>query len=226
MISAVMGLILAVMVLAGCQSAVEKNIQKAVRDTKYSAYELVGVQKRDLLKREVSAAREEQKEAGEDFKNAYEKLKALYGFEGGELEKAYRKVDSAYEDAQEQAETVRGKIRKVETTAGDLFSEWKKEINEIQSGNLKLQSQKTLAQTENRYGDMIVTLKRAEASMNPVLAKLKDQVLFLKHNLNAKAIGSLKGEGMVIEKDVQRLLQEMNTAIAAADKFIQETDMK
>jgi len=206
--------------LVGCQSAV----QQAVRDTKYSAYEMIGVQKRDLLKREVKATREEQAEASEEFKDALEKLKAVYAFDGGEVEKSYRQLNSAYADAESQATEVRTRIQRVETTAGDLFQEWDKEIDQMKTASLKTQSRRTLTQTQTRYHEMITSLKRAEATMNPVLSKMKDQVLFLKHNLNAKAIGSLRGEGVVIERDIERLLQEMNMAIAAADRFIEESN--
>jgi hypothetical protein len=56
--------------------------------------------------------------------------------------------------------------------------------------------------------------------MDPVLTRLHDQVLFLKHNLNAAAIASLKGESANIQTDIGKLLDDMNAAIAQADKFI------
>lgn len=213
-------LLLALALLPSCQNIV----QKAARDAKYSAYELVGVQKRDLLKREVEGVREEQKEAGEDFKDALEKLKALYSFDGGKLEKGYRQVNSAYETARDQAEEVRSRIRKVETTAGDLFTEWDKEIKEIETQSLKDDSRRTLVRTQTRYNEMLATLQSAESKMGPVLKKLKDQVLYLKHNLNAKAIASLKGESLSIQKEIERLIKEMETSIAAADKFVKENN--
>ena len=58
--------------------------------------------------------------------------------------------------------------------------------------------------------------------MQPVLAALKDNTLFLKHNLNARAIGSLKGEFGGIKRDIDRLLAEMQRSIQASDKFIRE----
>jgi hypothetical protein len=45
-------------------------------------------------------------------------------------------------------------------------------------------------------------------------------VLFLKHNLNASAIASLKGESLDIQNEISKLLDEMNGAITRADKFI------
>ena len=53
-----------------------------------------------------------------------------------------------------------------------------------------------------------------------VAAPLKDNVLFLKHNLNARAVASLKTEFRVIEQDVEVLIVEMRKAIASSDAFI------
>ena len=56
--------------------------------------------------------------------------------------------------------------------------------------------------------------------MDPVLAKLKDQVLFLKHNLNAQAIASLKSELVTVEGNIQSLIKDLNASIQEADSFI------
>lgn len=57
--------------------------------------------------------------------------------------------------------------------------------------------------------------------MEPVLRQFRDQVLYLKHNLNATAIGSLRGTADTIHLDLQRLLSQMNASIAEADRFVQ-----
>ena len=57
--------------------------------------------------------------------------------------------------------------------------------------------------------------------MEPVLKQFRDQVLYLKHNLNAAAIGALKGETVDIEKEIQQLIKDMNASIQQADSFIQ-----
>jgi len=42
----------------------------------------------------------------------------------------------------------------------------------------------------------------------------------LKHNLNAKAVGSLGGEVVSIEREVTALIDDMNLSIREADNFI------
>ena len=63
-------------------------------------------------------------------------------------------------------------------------------------------------------------LIQAEETMDPVLTRFKDQVVFLKHNLSAAAIASLKGESRSIQEDISRLIADMNAAISKADTFI------
>ncbi|MGZ4987030.1 MAG: DUF2959 family protein, partial [Limisphaerales bacterium] len=69
------------------------------RNVMYSTYEKFGVYKRDLLTKRVTAARDEQKDAQQEFKDALTRLKEMTGFEGGKLEKEYRSLQSNYDSA-------------------------------------------------------------------------------------------------------------------------------
>ena len=188
----------------------------------YSAYEQVGVYKRDLLKKRVVAARDEEQKAGEQFKDALTRLREMYGSSGSDLEKIYDKLKSDYEGSAARAEAVRKRVRDVETVAADLFKEWESEIKEISSESMRASSREQLRQTRSRYDEMHNALKRAEESMGPVLTKFKDHVLYLKHNLNAQAIASLKGEAVSIQTEISRLIEDMNRSIQQADSFIKQ----
>jgi hypothetical protein len=194
----------------------------ACRSMMYSAYEKVGVYKRDLLKKRVLAARDEEKSAQQEFKDALTRLKEMTGFEGGELEKRYRGLQSDYDNAAAQVATVHKRVQEVETVAGDLFAEWEKENRQIETDLLRQTSRQQLTDTRRRYDDMLRALKQAEGGMDPVLRKLHDYVLALKHSLNAQAIAALGGESAKIQADVARLIEDMNASIARADEFIRQ----
>lgn len=193
---------------AGCRSAY------------YATYEQFGVYKRDLLKKRVVEARDDQKEAQVQFKDALTRLKEITGFDGVKLERAYDSLKNEYDDCVSQAETVRKRIRSVETVATDLFAEWEKEIGEIGTPSLREASQEQLATTRQRFDELHRALVSAEQSMTPVLSQFHDYVLYLKHNLNAQAIASLKGETTNIQNDIARLIEQMNHSIARADEFV------
>src|SRR5882724_5400787 len=93
----------------------------------YSTYEKFGVYKRDLLKKRVTEARDDQKEAQQQFKDALTRLKEITKFDGGEAERAYKSLKSEYDDCVTQADAVHKRIREVETVSSDLFAEWEKE---------------------------------------------------------------------------------------------------
>lgn len=199
----------------GCQSMVDK----AKTQAKYSAYEMVGVEKRDLFKKDVKKVQSSQEDTGEAFKDALEKLQKIYAFDGGNLERQYRSLNSSYEDAKEEVDGVHERVKVLETTAADLFKEWEKEIQEISAADLRSKSSETLRQTRKRYNDFHASLKKSEARMDPVLRKLRDHVLYLKHNLNAKAIAGLKVESGKIQNDIEGLIKDMNSSISQAEDF-------
>ena len=196
--------------LGGCKSAY------------YSVWEKLGWAKRDLLVDAVQDARKEQVDAQKQFKTTLQRFQELTGFSGGDLEAKYKKLNSAYEDSVSQADAVRTKIKDVDTVANDLFKEWEKEIGEYENADLKRDSEQKLRDTRKRYEQLFSAMKNAESRMDPVLRKFKDQVLYLKHNLNAQAIASLQTTVAGIEGDVSKLISEMEASIREADEFIKQ----
>ena len=194
--------------LSGCQSAY------------YAGLEKLGIEKREIMVDRVEAARDEQEEAKETFADALETFSAFTQFEGGELETAYKKINGAYDDASGAADRVRQRIDRVEDVAESLFQEWQAELNEYQSASRRQSSEQSLRDTRRQYEQMIQKMRRAEQSMDPVLALFKDQVLFLKHNLNARAIAALGTEVAQIERRVADLVREMESSIDEANAFI------
>src|SRR5688572_12207480 len=190
------------------------------RSTYYATMEKFGVHKRDILKENVQEARDEQAKAAEQFKDALTRLRELYNINGGDLEKTYDRLKADFDKSEARANAVKERIGKVETVANDLFVEWDKEIKLMENSSLASQSRDKLRTTREKYESLHTAMKRAEASMDPVLKQFRDQVLYLKHNLNAQAIGALKGETLDIEKEIQQLISDMNASIQQADSFI------
>jgi DNA repair exonuclease SbcCD ATPase subunit len=190
------------------------------RSTYYAAWEKLGKHKRDLLKDNVERVRDDQQAAAEQFKDALTQLRELYRFDGGDLEKIYNRLQSEFERSNARATTVRDRIGKVEQIASDLFAEWEREAKSITNARLRQDSEQKLRDTRRRYEGLHSAMKRAEQSMQPVLTHLSDQVTYLKHNLNAQAIGALRGEALDIEREIQQLIRDMNIAISEADAFI------
>jgi len=206
---ALLGILLLSINLVGCQSAY------------YSAMEKVGTHKRDILIDRVKNTNESQQAVKEEFVNALDQLATLINFDGQELQEQYQISKDQYDSSQKAADNVTARIESIEHVAQALFDEWQDEIQQYTNQSLKRQSQQKLKQTEHRYHIVIKAMRNAEENMFPVLAALKDNMLFLKHNLNAKAIGALKGEYKSIKHDIEKLIRQMNQSISDSQVFIQ-----
>jgi Skp family chaperone for outer membrane proteins len=188
----------------------------------YAALEKVGIEKREILVDRVEAARDAQQSAQTQFKGALEQFKALVGYDGGKLDAMYESLRSTSEASTAKAREVRDRIGAVKDVAEALFKEWQGELQQYSDAGLRRKSQRQLNETRGRYSRLVAAMDRAAARMDPVLAALHDQVLFLKHNLNASALGSLEGTSTSLQKDVDTLISEMQMAIAEANRFIDE----
>lgn len=186
----------------------------------YSTMEKFGVHKREILVDRVQEARDTQNEAKQQFLTAMEQFKSIVNFQGGDLEDQYNKLSATLKKSEGEAEAVRSRIRAVEDVSKALFSEWRSEIGQYSSDTLRRSSQQKYDQTLAKYNELIGAMKNAESKLEPALVPLRDQVLYLKHNLNARAIAGLSEELVSVQTNVDRLVRDMESAIAEADKFI------
>jgi hypothetical protein len=207
-----MMLALVIALSAGCSSAY------------YSALEKVGIEKRDILVDRVDDARNAQKDAKEQFESALDQYRSVVAFDGGDLEDTYDGLNDSYEQSARRAAEVSDRIDSVETVAEDLFKEWENEIEDFSDANLARRSRELLGQTRNEYASVLSAMHRAERSMEPVLTLFNDQVMFLRHNLNARAIGSLETELATIEAATADEVRDMERSIADAGRFIDSID--
>ncbi len=208
MINRTLVLLAALFFLAGCENAY------------YSAMEQVGVHKRDILSDRIEEARDAQVDVKEQFSSALERFTHELNFDGGDLADAYDLVNEEYEDSQARADALSKRIDSVEDVAEALFDEWQQELQQYSNANLRRQSTAKLRETRNNYQRMLTAMRTAERKMQPVLDTLRDQSLYLKHNLNARAIASLRQEFGGLRRDIDVLIKDMETSIAAADSFM------
>ncbi|MBP53261.1 MAG: DNA repair protein [Marinobacter sp.] len=186
----------------------------------FDAMEKLGFEKRDILVDRVENARDSQNDAQETFRSSLERFQSVVNMPDTELKDRYAEISDAYEDSKSSAEDVRDRIDKVEEVAEALFEEWEDELGEYQSDSLRRSSEQQLDETRAQYSQLIRRMHDAEERMDPVLQAFQDQVLYLKHNLNAQAIGSLENELVGIREDVDALIRNMEQSIEESEAFI------
>lgn len=202
--------ILPVMSLAGCSG------------TYYRTLEKLGIHKRDILVDRVEDARDAQSEAQEQFKSALEEFSSVIQVKNTDLKVTYEKLNAEFEGSEKAAKNVTARINRVEAVANALFEEWENELELYRNSKLRTLSIEKLKKTKSQYQKMLTSMRRAEKSMTPVLLSFRDNVLFLKHNLNAQAIGSLRTEFASLKGEIDSLIKNMNDAIETSNRFISD----
>lgn len=198
------------LLLAGCSSAY------------YGAMEKIGIAKREILADRVDDTRKSQQKAKEQFADALQRFLAVTKADGGDLQRKYDELNSQFKRSEDQAKEVRSRIAAVEDVAEALFREWKQELGQYTSPSLRSDSERQLDTTRRRYDSLLLLMRRAADRMDPILATFRDQVLYLKHNLNARAVSALGSTHRALEADISRLISEMETSIREAEVFIKD----
>jgi hypothetical protein len=201
-------IIIAAVTLGGCTSAY------------YSAMQKLGKEKRDILVQRVKDSKKDQEETKEKLKTTMESFQALTGFQGGSLEKSYKKLNSDYESAANQVAKLHDRIQSIDKVSGDLFTEWQGEIDQMGNAKLKARSASMLKDAKVRQASYMKAMRTTESRIAPVMSAFHDQVLFLKHNLNARAIGSLKATSATMDTNVTALMKSIDGSMAEADTLI------
>ncbi|MEQ8821705.1 MAG: DUF2959 domain-containing protein [Sumerlaeia bacterium] len=186
----------------------------------YNWMETWGQEKRDILVNRVEKARDSQEDAKEQFQSALDRFRSIVAMEDSNLAGKYEKLNTDFERSEARAQEVRERIDSIEEVSEDLFREWEQELEQYTSPRLRADSERKLRETRVQADQLIRTMRQAEQKMYPILDAFRDQVLYLKHNLNAQAIASLQGEVNILEQDIATLIEEMNQSIAEANDFI------
>ena len=190
----------------------------------YRAMKKIGKEKRDILVSRVKAARASQVDGQEEFKSALERFQSIVQVEGSSLEDKYKKLNAELERIEDRAKAVKDRIDAVRDVSKDLFKEWQGELGKYSDRTLRAESERELRDTRRRTEALIARMEQVETKIDPVLEPLRDRVLFLKHNLNARALGALTKELAAVSDDVDALIADMQQAIGEADAYLKSME--
>jgi hypothetical protein len=196
-------------------------LNKRFQNVYYQGREsLLGHHKRDIVVVQVDEACESLKECRDQFVDALEKFKSIVKIQDSPLEQRYQLLKRRYDLCRGMADQFSQRIRSIEQVSEALFDEWEAELELYSNRALRSRSQQQLKKSRQHYQRLLKALQTAEGRMFPVLAAFEDQVLFLKHNLNAHAIAALRQEFVDIGVDISRLIDVMEKTIREASDFV------
>ncbi len=175
----------------------------------------------DRLAEEVREARTEQAEAQDEFTTAFHLFQRLTAPQAVELENLDDDLKDSIEDCNEAASRLSERVAVIRTDSELLFNEWRAELEQFSSEDLREKSESMLLDTEQRAGRVIATLERVQAKMEPVLLKLQDYALFFNHNLNPRAIATLEDTYDDFDRELKALDAEIATAQDEMNSFLE-----
>jgi DNA repair exonuclease SbcCD ATPase subunit len=194
---------------------------RSLRNVYYQSREsLLGHHKRDIVVVQVDQACTSLRDTRDEFIAALDKFKGLVKVEDSNLDHRYQQLKRRYDLCRSKADLVHHRITAIEQVSEALFQEWEAELALYSNKTLRARSQQQLKKSRLQYQRLLKTLQQAEERMHPVLAAFQDQVLFLKHNLNAHAIAALRQEFVEIGVDISRLIDVMEKTIREASDFV------
>lgn len=196
-------------------------VKKRVDDFYYHSREsLLGHHKRDIVVIQVEQTCNSLINTRNQFEDALQQFKDIVNIRDTSLEQRYQLLQRQYDFCKSKTDDVRHRILAIEEVSGSLFKEWNEELGQYSNRTLRTKSRKQLKASKQQYTRLIKTMRKAESRIHPVLSAFKDQVLFLKHNLNAQAIAALQHEFIEIGIDISQLIEVMEITIKEASQFV------
>lgn len=199
---------------------ITRFVAKKFKHVYYTARESIGDHKRVIVVAQVEQACQSLQETRDEFEDALERFKSLVSVNETTLEHKYNQLNRQYLFCRAKSEAVNDRIRAIEEVSEALFVEWERELDEYSNRSLRMRSSQQLKAAKQNYARLIKSMRRAESKIQPVLSAFKDQVLYLKHNLNAQAIAALRHEFVEIGIDISQLIYAMEQTIAEASQFV------
>lgn len=197
-----------VMILAGCSQ------------TYYGTMETFGKHKRQLVTDHVLNVRDAQSSVSQKFTVALEQFQVSSTLRGVMLEEKYKELQNLYAACDSSTGKLESEIDKLNNVLDAMFEEWQGELEGYSDPQLRRASEDRLNRTMARYDKLVMGFERGTENIYPALKAYKDQLLFVKHNLNAQADGSVKQEFGKFQSQITSLLRQLDASMAECDSFI------
>ncbi len=193
----------------GCNNSLGYNLQEAM-----------GTPKRQVMVSRVQDTRDSMKDTKKAFASALQQFGSVYKEGGSKLENKYVILKKEYENCNSKASELRRQIANVKSIGQVLFAEWQKELDQFTNEQMRKLSETKMQQTREKYVAMTTGMDRVSARMTPALNSMNDQLLNIKHSLNALITVSLEEELIQLRTHTDSLMAEIDSAVEHCNTFI------
>lgn len=181
-----------------------------------------GTTPRQQLAERITEARNAQVELKGRFVAALDASQALMdsGDAAQSREQRYDALKVEIRRAEAATKVARRRIAEADAVADRYFASWREELAQYNREELRSFSQEQLDATEGSYKKLKATFDRADASVDPIIGALQDQVRFLDRNLSDRAISTLKRNMVDVGREVTALNRRLDSAITESTPFV------
>jgi hypothetical protein len=198
--------------LVGCKSS----------PTYVKAMDVVGFEKREMLKERLQEARDSQVEAKQQLQTALYTLRRFESVPAAEVSDFHDDLKGEVDKAKEEIDDLNGDIAAVETVAKEMFTDWEDELASYESAELRQKSAEELRETRRNYSTMIEQLRETQRKLSAVVPALEDQVLYVEHSINAGEKPAESDKLDDVREQISTLIEELEGSIDRTQRFIEE----
>ena len=185
-----------------------------------------GAEKRELFVDSVEGVRNSLQDNIDVFKKATAGINVVINVKKEKMEEQHEHLKNDYENCESEAGDIRSRIDTMEAISGDFFDQWMEEMELYNNESFRNASRTKYNKVRKRYTKLVQNLREVEVKLEPALNGFRDQVLFLKHNINAQSVASLEDELVTVEAEIDALIRELQGAIKESTAFISSMGRK
>ena len=141
------------------------------------------------------------------------------GDEGKDRRKLYKNLMKEMDNCDKRVEGVRKRTAEMNGAASMYFEERGKSVESIGSEDLRARGQARLEESKAEYAHILELGQAAGGDYQGFMAKLRDQVLFLGHDLNPDALASLDDDVKKQNKAATELYAKIDGTITAFNTY-------
>jgi hypothetical protein len=186
------------------------------------AYNATGQYKRDILLNRIDKVRQSHEQAKKQFEVVLANYSRIIDANSGGIRKEYNKLDRERKRVQVVTDEILRRVKDVEAVGKPLFRNWEDELDKYENEAMRRSSEEQLDITRRNYLKLVHSIKATQRKIVYVQQSLNDQVLYLSHNLNTKALSEFKKEVIPIKVEVAELIKSMGKSINETKTFVND----
>jgi len=178
-----------------------------------------GVKQAENLVKKTEASAKAITEAREQIKTTLDGYNALIEGNVEDTKKAYGNLQKEMDRSDDRAEDVGKRIDEMNVEADKYFADWTRSLDGISSPDLRARSEERMKDARSRYDQILATTGKAGDMFASFIQNLRDQVTYLGHDLNPRALASLEGDATKLNTAAESFFGKIDSAIDEATSY-------